>query len=208
MQSSRMRHLRTKRWSQLLHALKNPAVDGIRYRSPIAETSTLRLCSKRNPSCADSKSCRFECSVPHPCSPLPMHHRAGGGVAVQGGSETSASRVRLHQACETAGIGVRTLECWKARQGLLAGDGRPTAVAPSTSPCLGACRARVDPARGQRVELSARAARTWTPLNARTISSGSCRQGAVACPMQVCKRGGGVNCVLDQVTWHAAPQPV
>lgn len=37
---------------------------------------------------------------------------------------------RLHLACETAGIDVRTLQRWKAGQGLVSGDGRPAAVRP------------------------------------------------------------------------------
>ena len=37
---------------------------------------------------------------------------------------------RLRLACETAGIDVRTLQRWKARQGLVSGDGRPHAVRP------------------------------------------------------------------------------
>ncbi len=37
---------------------------------------------------------------------------------------------RLHLACETAGIDVRTLQRWKAHEGLIAGDGRPQAVRP------------------------------------------------------------------------------
>ena len=37
---------------------------------------------------------------------------------------------RLRLACETAGIDVRTLQRWKDRQGLTAGDGRPAAVRP------------------------------------------------------------------------------
>ncbi len=37
---------------------------------------------------------------------------------------------RLRLACETAGIDVRTLQRWKARQGLISGDGRPAAVRP------------------------------------------------------------------------------
>ena len=35
---------------------------------------------------------------------------------------------RLRLACETVGIDVRTLQRWKARQGLVSGDGRPQAV--------------------------------------------------------------------------------
>jgi putative transposase len=43
---------------------------------------------------------------------------------------------RLHLACETAGIDVRTLQRWKARQGLVSGDGRPAAVRPVPSHAL------------------------------------------------------------------------
>ena len=32
---------------------------------------------------------------------------------------------RLQPACEVAGIDARTLQRWKGRRGLLAGDGRP-----------------------------------------------------------------------------------
>lgn len=38
---------------------------------------------------------------------------------------------RLHLACEVAGIDVRTLQRWKAHQGLVSGDGRPDAVRPT-----------------------------------------------------------------------------
>ena len=41
---------------------------------------------------------------------------------------------RLGQACEVAGIDERTLQCWKAQEGLVAGDGRPQAVRPSPPP--------------------------------------------------------------------------
>jgi transposase InsO family protein len=37
---------------------------------------------------------------------------------------------RLAQACDTAGIDARTLQRWKARHGLVRGDGRPGAVRP------------------------------------------------------------------------------
>ena len=43
---------------------------------------------------------------------------------------------RLQPACEMAGIDVRTLERWKAGQGLTAGDGRPQAVRPTPSHAL------------------------------------------------------------------------
>ena len=41
-----------------------------------------------------------------------------------------AAGARLHLACEIAGIDLRTLQRWKAREGLTAGDGRPQAVRP------------------------------------------------------------------------------
>ena len=37
---------------------------------------------------------------------------------------------RLHLACDTAGIDVRTLQRWDASDGLVSGDGRPAAVRP------------------------------------------------------------------------------
>ena len=43
---------------------------------------------------------------------------------------------RLRLACETAGIDERTLQRWKAQQGLIAGDGRPQAVRPTPSHAL------------------------------------------------------------------------
>ena len=36
-----------------------------------------------------------------------------------------AAGARLDLACEIAGIDVRTLQRWKAHEGLVAGDGRP-----------------------------------------------------------------------------------
>ena len=41
-----------------------------------------------------------------------------------------ATGARLERACETAGIDVRTLQRWKAQDGLVSGDGRPQAVRP------------------------------------------------------------------------------
>ena len=41
-----------------------------------------------------------------------------------------AAGARLELACEIAGIDVRTLQRWKAHEGLVAGDGRPQAVRP------------------------------------------------------------------------------
>jgi transposase InsO family protein len=43
---------------------------------------------------------------------------------------------RLRLACETAGIELRSLQRWKARDGLTAGDGRPHAVRPMPSHAL------------------------------------------------------------------------
>jgi hypothetical protein len=43
---------------------------------------------------------------------------------------------RLKLACEIAGIDVRTLQRWKAHEGLIAGDGRPQAVRPVPSHAL------------------------------------------------------------------------
>src|SRR5439155_21049694 len=43
---------------------------------------------------------------------------------------------RLRMACEIAGIDVRTLQRWKARQGLVSGDGRPDAVRPMPAHAL------------------------------------------------------------------------
>jgi len=38
------------------------------------------------------------------------------------------SGARLHLACQIVGIDLRTLQRWKASDGLVAGDGRPLAV--------------------------------------------------------------------------------
>jgi transposase InsO family protein len=43
---------------------------------------------------------------------------------------------RLHLACEVAGIELRTLQRWKAHQGLVSGDGRPDAVRPAPAHAL------------------------------------------------------------------------
>jgi putative transposase len=43
---------------------------------------------------------------------------------------------RLRPACQTAGIELRTLQRWKAQEGLMAGDGRPHAVRPLPSHAL------------------------------------------------------------------------
>lgn len=47
-----------------------------------------------------------------------------------------AAGARLRPACEVAGIELRTLQRWKAHQGLSAGDGRPQAVRPIPSHAL------------------------------------------------------------------------
>ncbi len=47
-----------------------------------------------------------------------------------------AAGARLHLACEIAGIDLRTLQRWKAHEGLTAGDGRPQAVRPLPSHAL------------------------------------------------------------------------
>jgi hypothetical protein len=44
----------------------------------------------------------------------------------------------LQHACDMAGIDVRTLQRWRARSGLTAGDGRPSAVRPLPSHALSA----------------------------------------------------------------------
>ena len=46
---------------------------------------------------------------------------------------------RLHPACEVMGITARTLQRWKARQGLESGDGRPQAVRPIPAHALSDC---------------------------------------------------------------------
>ena len=43
---------------------------------------------------------------------------------------------RLHKACEVAGIDVRTLQRWKAGDGLVCGDGRPQAARPMPAHAL------------------------------------------------------------------------
>jgi putative transposase len=43
---------------------------------------------------------------------------------------------RLYKACEVAGIDVRTLQRWQARDGLVAGDLRPTAMRPAPAHAL------------------------------------------------------------------------
>jgi putative transposase len=49
-----------------------------------------------------------------------------------------AAGARLRPACEVAGIELRTLQRWKAEQGLETGDGRPQAVRPTPSHALSA----------------------------------------------------------------------
>ena len=43
---------------------------------------------------------------------------------------------RLRSACEIAGIDLRTLQRWKAQDGLTAGDGRPQALRPTPGHAL------------------------------------------------------------------------
>ena len=47
-----------------------------------------------------------------------------------------AAGARLHLACDTAGIDLRTLQRWKASEGLTAGDGRPGARRPAPAHAL------------------------------------------------------------------------
>jgi putative transposase len=49
-----------------------------------------------------------------------------------------AAGARLRPACEVAGIELRTLQRWKAQQGLATGDGRPQAVRPTPGHALSA----------------------------------------------------------------------
>ena len=48
----------------------------------------------------------------------------------------STAGARLHLPCDTAGIALRTLQRWKASQGLVDGDGRPCGVRPIPSHAL------------------------------------------------------------------------
>ena len=47
-----------------------------------------------------------------------------------------AAGARLHQACTIAGIDLRTLQRWRARAGLVAGDRRPEAARPTPAHAL------------------------------------------------------------------------
>lgn len=49
-----------------------------------------------------------------------------------------AAGARQEQACEIAGIDMRTLQRWKTHEGLVLGDGRPEAVHPTPSHALSA----------------------------------------------------------------------
>ncbi len=51
-------------------------------------------------------------------------------VLAQGIHAAHKAGARLHLACQTAGIELRTLQRWKACLGLVSGDGRPDAVRP------------------------------------------------------------------------------
>lgn len=43
---------------------------------------------------------------------------------------------RLNEACKVVGIAARTLQRWKAQDGLVSGDGRPQAVRPTPAHAL------------------------------------------------------------------------
>jgi putative transposase len=45
-------------------------------------------------------------------------------------TQANQAGARLAQACELVGLSVRTLQRWQAEDGLVAGDGRPTAIRP------------------------------------------------------------------------------
>ena len=49
-----------------------------------------------------------------------------------------ATGARLHLACQIVGIDLRTLQRWKAGDGLAAGDGRPLATRPTPAHALSA----------------------------------------------------------------------
>ena len=49
-------------------------------------------------------------------------------------ANTAGARLRL--ACQSAGIDLRTLQRWRASEGLASGDGRPQAVRPTPSHTL------------------------------------------------------------------------
>jgi len=53
-----------------------------------------------------------------------------------------AAGARLHLACEIAGIDVRTLQRWKAHEGLTAGDKQAAGGTPAAQPCPERRRAR------------------------------------------------------------------
>ena len=59
-------------------------------------------------------------------------------VLAQGIDVAHVAGARLDRACQTAGIDVRTLQRWKAQDGLVSGDGRPQAVRPPPSHALSA----------------------------------------------------------------------
>ena len=50
--------------------------------------------------------------------------------------QAHAAGARLHLACQTAGIDLRTLQRWKSREGLVEGDGRPRSVHPTPGHAL------------------------------------------------------------------------
>ncbi len=64
-----------------------------------------------------------------------------------------ASGARLHLACQIVGIDLRTLQRWKASDGLVAGDGRPLAVRPAPAHALSAAERAAVLSAGQRAAL-------------------------------------------------------
>lgn len=57
-------------------------------------------------------------------------------IVAQNILKAHSAGARLRLACKTAGIELRTLQRWKAREGLTAGDGRPLAQRPMPSHAL------------------------------------------------------------------------
>ena len=57
-------------------------------------------------------------------------------IVAQNISKAHTAGARLRLACETAGIDMRTLQRWRAHEGLTTGDGRPRAERPLPSHAL------------------------------------------------------------------------
>jgi putative transposase len=66
----------------------------------------------------------------------------------QGIEAAQYAGARLEQACEVAGIDLRSLQRWKANQGLVSGDDSADAVRPTPAPRADPSRARANPAGG------------------------------------------------------------